>query len=74
MTLVTGNRLVATALRDHGVDTIFHIAGAPNIDLSFALADAGIIDAPVVGDGNPFDGRSDRITDLSVVNLSVFGQ
>lgn len=48
--------------------------GAPNIDLSFALADAGIIDAPVVGDGNPFDGRSDRVTDLSVVNVSLFGQ
>ncbi len=48
--------------------------GAPNIDLSFQLADAGIINAPVVGDDNPFDGRSDRITDLSVVNFSLFGQ
>lgn len=48
--------------------------GAPNIDLSFALADAGIIAAPVVFDDNPFDGRSDRITDLSVVNFSLFGQ
>jgi iron complex outermembrane receptor protein len=48
--------------------------GAPNIDLSFALADAGIIAAPVVGDGNPFDGRSDRVTDLDVQNVSLFGQ
>lgn len=48
--------------------------GAPNIDLSIALADAGIIAAPVVADPNPFDGRSDRITDLSVENISIFGQ
>ncbi len=48
--------------------------GAPNIDLSFALADAGIIAGPVVGDDNPFDGQSDRVTDLSVVNFSLFGQ
>jgi len=48
--------------------------GAPNIDLSFSLFNAGIINAPVVGDGNPFDGRSDRVTDLSVENLSLFGQ
>ncbi|MGI9233734.1 MAG: TonB-dependent receptor [Woeseiaceae bacterium] len=48
--------------------------GAPNIDLSFDLAGAGIIGAPVVGDGNPFDGRSDRVTDLDVQNFSVFGQ
>ncbi len=48
--------------------------GAPNIDLSFALEGAGIIAAPVVGDGNPFDGRSDRVTDLSVENFSLFGQ
>jgi len=48
--------------------------GAPNIDLSFALADAGIIDAPVVFDDNPFDGRSDRLIDLEVVNFSIFGQ
>lgn len=48
--------------------------GAPNIDLSFSLFNAGIIGAPVVGDGNPFDGRSDRVTDLSVENVSLFGQ
>ena len=48
--------------------------GAPNIDLSFALADAGIIAAPVVFDDNPFDARSDRRTDLSVESISVFGQ
>ncbi|MFZ8983360.1 MAG: TonB-dependent receptor [Steroidobacteraceae bacterium] len=49
-------------------------AGAPVIGLSFDLQAAGIIDAPVVGDGNPFDGRSDRITDLTVKNMSLFGQ
>jgi thiamine pyrophosphate-dependent acetolactate synthase large subunit-like protein len=42
LTLVTGNRLVATALRDHGVDTIFHIAGAPNIDLTRECEACGI--------------------------------
>ena len=65
---------VGTYYMDYQFDGQGLTIGAPNIDLSFALADAGIIDAPVVGDGNPFDGRSDRITDLSVVNLSVFGQ
>ncbi len=65
---------VGTYYMDYQFDGQGLTIGAPNIDLSFALADAGIIDAPVVGDGNPFDGRSDRITDLNVVNLSVFGQ
>lgn len=59
---------------DYQFDGLGTTIGAPNIDLSFSLADAGIIGAPVVGDGNPFDGRSDRRTDLSVVNASVFGQ
>lgn len=48
--------------------------GAPNIDLSFQLADAGLISDPVVFDDNPFDGRSDRKYDLSVENVSLFGQ
>lgn len=59
---------------DYQFDGLGTTIGAPNIDLSFSLLDAGIIAAPVVGDGNPFDGRSDRITDLSVENLSLFGQ
>lgn len=59
---------------DYQFDGLGLTIGAPNIGLSFALLDAGIIDAPVVGDGNPFDGRSDRITDLNVKNYSVFGQ
>ncbi len=51
-------------------------AGAPNIDLSFDLWAAGIISDPVVGDGddNPFDGRSDRHYNMSVQNISIFGQ
>ena len=48
--------------------------GAPNIDLSFSLWDAGIIAAPVVFDDNPFDGVSERFSDLSVENASIFGQ
>ena len=48
--------------------------GAPNIDLSFALWSEGLISAPTVFDDNPFDGRSDRTTNLSVKNTSVFGQ
>jgi iron complex outermembrane receptor protein len=65
---------IGTFYMDYQFDGQGLTIGAPNIDLSFALADAGIIDAPVVGDDNPFDGRSDRITDLNVVNLSLFGQ
>lgn len=48
--------------------------GAPNIDLSFGLFEAGIITAPTVFDDNPFDGRSDRQYDLTVENMSIFGQ
>jgi|TARA_B110000093_G_scaffold160212_1_gene180556 iron complex outermembrane receptor protein len=48
--------------------------GAPNIDLSFALADAEIISQPVVFDDNPFDGRSDRASTLDIKNISVFAQ
>lgn len=48
--------------------------GAPNIDLSFELADAGLISKPVVGDDNPFDGFSRRPYNESVKNSSVFGQ
>lgn len=48
--------------------------GAPNIDLSFALADAGVISKPVVGDDNPFDGFSSRPFIESVKNSSIFGQ
>ncbi|MDH3532825.1 MAG: TonB-dependent receptor [Gammaproteobacteria bacterium] len=59
---------------DYQFDGLGLTIGAPNIDLSFALADAGIIDAPVVFDDNPFDGRSDRNTDLNVRNASLFGQ
>ena len=59
---------------DYQFDGEAFTAGAPNIDLSFALLEAGIIDAAVVADDNPFDGRSDRTTDLNVTNISVFGQ
>ncbi len=48
--------------------------GAPNIDLSFELAGAGIIGKAVVPDDNPFDGRSDRTIDLDVKNVSIFAQ
>ncbi len=59
--------------------------GAPNIALSIALAGAGTIancvlpaasGAPCAkaGDTNPFDGRSDRFTDLTVHNISLFAQ
>ena len=54
--------------------------GAPNIGLSAQLYGAGIIANPVIGpnaladDANPFDGRSDRTTDLGVTNFSLFGQ
>jgi iron complex outermembrane receptor protein len=48
--------------------------GAPNIDISFSLFDAGIISAPTVFDDNPFDGRSDREYNLTVENMSIFGQ
>ena len=48
--------------------------GAPNIDLSFGLFEAGIISAPTVFDDFPFDGRSDREYDLTVENVSIFGQ
>ena len=65
---------VGAYFMDYQFDGNALTVGAPNIDLSFALLDAGIIAAPVVGDGNPFDGRSDRVTDLSVRNVSVFGQ
>lgn len=48
--------------------------GAPNIDLSFGLFEAGIISAPTVFDDFPFDGRSDREYNLTVENMSIFGQ
>ncbi|GAC18904.1 TonB-dependent receptor [Paraglaciecola arctica] len=48
--------------------------GAPNIDLSFDLFEAGIISAPTVFDDFPFDGRSDREYNLTVENMSIFGQ
>ncbi|MBJ18498.1 MAG: hypothetical protein CL933_03650 [Deltaproteobacteria bacterium] len=42
MTTITGSQLVAHALRDNGVDTIFHIAGAPNVSLTQECEKAGI--------------------------------
>ena len=59
---------------DYQFDGDAFTGGAPNIGLSFQLFDAGIISAPTVFDDNPFDGRSDRVIDLSVKNFSVFGQ
>lgn len=59
---------------DYQFDGDAFTSGAPVIGLSFELAGAGTIDAPVVFDDNPFDGRSDRTTDLNVENMSLFGQ
>ena len=59
---------------DYELDAEALTVGAPNIDLSFELADAGLISEAVVFDDNPFDGRSDRTYDLTVENISVFGQ
>ncbi|MGA1497044.1 MAG: TonB-dependent receptor, partial [Steroidobacteraceae bacterium] len=70
----TLNWQVGAYYMDFQFDGQAFTAGAPVIGLSFDLQAAGIIDAPVVGDGNPFDGRSDRITDLTVKNMSLFGQ
>ena len=59
---------------DYQFDGEAFTGGAPNIGLSIQLATEGFIPSPTVGDGNPFDGRSDRTTDLSVTNASIFGQ
>jgi iron complex outermembrane receptor protein len=59
---------------DIDMDTDALTIGAPNIDLSFGLFEAGIISAPTVFDDFPFDGRSDREYNLTVENVSVFGQ
>lgn len=66
--------LVGAYYMDYQFDGQAMTVGAPNIDLSFALADADIISQPVVFDDNPFDGRSDRHINLDVKNISVFGQ
>ena len=65
---------VGTFYMDYQFDGEAFTAGAPNIDLSSKLANAGIIAAAVDADDNPFDARSDRTTDLNVTNISVFGQ
>ena len=59
---------------DYELDAFATTQGAPNIDLSFDLFNAGIISAPTVFDDNPFDGLSDRTYNLTVKNKSVFGQ
>ena len=70
---------------DFSMDGDAYTIGAPNIDLSFSLQEAGTIDHCVVpeasgapcakvGDENPFDGRSDRYTKLTVQNSALFGQ
>ncbi len=59
---------------DFELDGTTTTLGAPNIDLSFELADAGLISKPVVGDDNPFDGFSSRPFVESVENSSIFGQ
>ncbi|MEM5550183.1 TonB-dependent receptor [Pseudoalteromonas neustonica] len=59
---------------DFELDGTTTTLGAPNIDLSFSLADAGLISKPVVGDDNPFDGFSSRPFVESVENSSIFGQ
>lgn len=59
---------------DFELDGTTTTLGAPNIDLSFELADAGVISQPVVFDDNPFDGFSSRPFVESVENSSIFGQ
>jgi iron complex outermembrane receptor protein len=59
---------------DFELDGITSTLGAPNIGLSFALTDAGLINKPTVGDDFPFDGLSTRPFIESVKNSSVFGQ
>mgnify|MGYP000221101067 CR=1 FL=1 len=59
---------------DYEMDALALTVGAPNIDLSFDLFAEGLIDAPTVFDDNPFDGRSDRAYNLTVKNISIFGQ
>lgn len=65
---------------DYQFDGRAFTVGAPNIGLSNQLAAQDIIEFAVIGpnaaadDMFPFDGRSDRMTDLSVTNLSLFGQ
>lgn len=59
---------------DYNIDANALTEGAPNIDLSFGLFEAGIISAPTVFDDNPFDGRSDREYELDMKNASIFGQ
>jgi len=59
---------------DFELDGTTTTLGAPNIDLSFELADAGVIEQAVVFDDNPFDGFSSRPFVESVENSSIFGQ
>lgn len=59
---------------DYQFDGMAFTTGAPNIELSINLEAGGLANADVTGDGNPFDGRSDRETSLSVSNFSLFGQ
>lgn len=65
---------------DYQFDGEAFTIGAPNIGLSMNLFEAGLIPLPTIGpdaapgDMNPFDGRSDRTTDLSVINSSIFGE
>ena len=59
---------------DYEMDAYAITTGAPNIDLSFALWEEGMIEAPTVFDDNPFDGHSDRYYNMTVENMSVFGQ
>lgn len=59
---------------DFELDGTTTTLGAPNIDLSFELADAGLISQAVVFDDNPFDGFSSRPFVETVENSSIFGQ
>jgi iron complex outermembrane receptor protein len=59
---------------DFELDGVGTTTGAPNIDLSFQLADAGFISQAVVFDDNPFDGTSTRPFVETVENSSIFGQ
>ena len=59
---------------DFTLDGETKTTGAPNIGLSFGLADAGMISKPAVGDDNPFDAVARRPYTETVINSSIFGQ
>lgn len=65
---------IGTYYMDYELDALALTVGAPNIDLSFALFENDVIEAPTVFDDFPFDGRSDRPYLQNVKNISVFGQ